>query len=208
MIDPARAGDVIELGPGTGSVTKALLARGVPQERLWLVEFDPIFCQRLRERFGLGDSVVSGDAYDLMGSLAGRLGRPVLAVVSSLPLLNEQPCKRIKLLDEAFALMGPDGAFVQFTYGVRAPISREACGGRYVARCGAPIFLNIPPASVWVYRRPEAAHAVDEEQRRNGMHGRFALMGRHGERVREKIWQDTAQALARGRSKCVPHEFQ
>ena len=147
-VDPRKPGLVVELGPGTGPVTKALLARGVPRERLVLVEFDPQFCKSLALRFPRV-RIVRGDAYSLAQTLEG-LG-PVAAVVSSLPLLNEPPTRRQRLLEEAFALMGPGGVFVQFTYGLTAPVSREACAGRFVAARGAPIWRNLPPASVWTY---------------------------------------------------------
>ena len=62
------------------------------------------------------------------------------------------PHRREKLIGDAFALMGLDGVFVQFTYGLFSPISREACVGRYSPRCGPPVWRNLPPARVWVYR--------------------------------------------------------
>ena len=142
-VDPRKPGLIVELGPGTGPVTKALLARGAPRERLVLVEFDPQFCKALAMRFPKV-RVVRGDAYDLKRTLED-LGQPVAAVVSSLPLLNEPPTRRLKLLEDAFALMGPGGVFVQFTYGLTAPVSREACAGRYVASRGAPIWRNLRP---------------------------------------------------------------
>ena len=113
-VDPQTPGVIVELGPGTGPVTKALIARGIRRERLLLVEYDAYFCNLLAERFPRA-RVLRGDAYALGATLAGRVGRPVAAVVSSLPLLNEPPERRIALLDDAFALMGPDGVFVQFT---------------------------------------------------------------------------------------------
>ena len=70
---------------------------------------------------------MQGDAYDLPRTLAGLAGRPIAAVVSSLPLLNQPPALRAKLIEDAFALMGPDGVFVQFTYGLASPIPRETC---------------------------------------------------------------------------------
>ena len=45
--DPNVSGSVIELGPGTGPVTQALIQRGVAPERLVLVEYDPEFCKLL-----------------------------------------------------------------------------------------------------------------------------------------------------------------
>ena len=151
-VDPLSEGLVVELGPGTGPVTKALIARGIGRERLLLVEYDPHFCKLLAERYGAA-RVVRGDAYALAATLSGHAVGSVAAVVSSLPLLNERPERRLRLLDEAFALMGPDGVFVQFTYGMKCPAPREALAGRYVARSGAPILRNLPPASVWTFRR-------------------------------------------------------
>ena len=79
---------------------------------------------------------------------------PVAAVVSSLPLLYEPPERRLDLLDAAFELMGQDGVFVQFTYGLRSPIPRDACAGKYLARCGPPVLRNLPPAKVQLDSAP------------------------------------------------------
>ncbi len=116
-VDPGGEGLVVELGPGTGPVTRALVERGVARERLLLVEYDDGFCRLLAQRFA-PVRVVQGDAYDLPRTLAGLLDRPIGAVVSSLPLLNQPPEKRAKLIADAFALMGEGGVFVQFTYGL------------------------------------------------------------------------------------------
>ena len=150
-VDPRGEGLVVELGPGTGPVTRALIEHGVARERLVLVEYDGGFCRLLAQRFA-PVRVVQGDAYDLPGALAAFEGRPIAAVVSSLPLLNQPPSKRAKLIADAFALMGPDGVFVQFTYGLASPIPRETCANRFSAHCSAPIWCNLPPARVWTYR--------------------------------------------------------
>ena len=144
-------GLVVELGPGTGPVTGALIEAGLPPERLVLVEYDAAFCRLLKRRFAHA-SVVQGDAYDLPHTLAPLAGQPVAAVVSSLPLLNQPPPRRVKLIADAFALMGPSGSFVQFTYGLKSPIPREASSNRYSAVRSKPIFMNLPPAFVWTYR--------------------------------------------------------
>ena len=150
-VDPGAPGLVVELGPGTGPVTRALIARGFDRRRLVLVEFDPSFCRMLESRFG-PVRVIQGDAYDLPRTLGEFASADVAAVVSSLPLLNQPLHRREKLIADAFALMGPKGVFVQFTYGLYSPIPREICAGRYSARCGPPIWLNLPPARVWTYR--------------------------------------------------------
>jgi len=148
---PLAHGLVVELGPGTGPVTKALVERGLDRRRLVLVEYDRRFCRTLQAAFAPA-AVIEGDAYDLPRALGPLAGRPIRAVVSSLPLLNQPPTRRVKLIDDAFALMGPDGVFVQFTYGLTSPIPTPACAGRYLAHCGAPVWRNLPPARVFTYR--------------------------------------------------------
>jgi phosphatidylethanolamine/phosphatidyl-N-methylethanolamine N-methyltransferase len=155
-VGPRGDGQIVELGPGNGPVTNALIARGIARERLVLVECDACFSRMLSERFPL-TRVVCGDAFNLRASVFGHVSGPVTAVVSSLPLLNELPHRRLRLLEEAFDLMGDDGVFVQFTYGVRSPVPRAALVDRYIARCGVPIFRNLPPARVWTYRRRASA---------------------------------------------------
>src|SRR5580693_79972 len=144
-------GLVVELGPGTGPVTQALIETRVSPERLVLVEYDPGFCRMLEGRFG-GVRVIQGDAYDLPRTLASFTGQPIAVVVSSLPLLNQPPPRRAKLIADAFALMGPAGGFVQFTYGLQSPIPRDVCADRYSAVRSRPILRNLPPAFVWTYR--------------------------------------------------------
>jgi phosphatidylethanolamine/phosphatidyl-N-methylethanolamine N-methyltransferase len=148
---PPPRGLIVELGPGTGPVTRSLIETGVARERLVLVEYDPGFCRLLRERFAPA-MIIQGDAYDLPRTLAGLAGQPIGAVVSSLPLLNQPPERREKLIGDAFALMGPSGLFVQFTYGLQSPIPPAVCANRYAAVRSRPILLNLPPARVWTYR--------------------------------------------------------
>ena len=166
----AAHGLVVELGPGTGPVTRALIERGIERDRLILVEYDLRFCRMLAQRFGL-DEIIQGDAYDLPHTLQRFAGQPIAAIVSSLPLLNQPPHRREKLIDDAFALMGADGRFVQFTYGLLSPIPREFCARRYSAHGSAPIWRNLPPARVWTYRldsdsaRSEAARPKPRSER-------------------------------------------
>ena len=154
-IDPLGEGLVVELGPGTGPVTQALIRRGILPERLVLIEYDAAFCQLLERRFP-GATVIQGDAFRLRETLAGKIDRPVSAVVSSLPLLNMPDNQRLDLLADAFALMPPDGRFVQFTYGLASPMPKKPKGGRavvaFTSEVSAQVWLNLPPARVWVYR--------------------------------------------------------
>ena len=72
-VDPRVRGPVIELGPGTGPVTAALVQRGIAQDRLVLVEYNPDFCKLLKRKFPKA-TIVQGDAYDLGETLQGALG--------------------------------------------------------------------------------------------------------------------------------------
>jgi phosphatidylethanolamine/phosphatidyl-N-methylethanolamine N-methyltransferase len=149
-VDPARPGPIIELGPGTGPVTEALLMQGVDPARLVLVEFDPTFCRLLRARYPQA-TVVQGDAYGLRRLLAGLLQQPAAAVVSGLPLFTKPLRLRLRLLFEAFGLMSPGAPFIQFTYAAVPPIPKRL--DRVRAEASERIWMNIPPARVWVYRK-------------------------------------------------------
>jgi phosphatidylethanolamine/phosphatidyl-N-methylethanolamine N-methyltransferase len=149
-VDPSIAGPIIELGPGTGPITEALVAQGIDPSRLVLVEFDPKFCRLLQDRYPAA-TVVQGDAYSLKRLLAGYLKDPAAAVVSGLPLFTKPLKVRLKLIYEALALMLPGAPFVQFTYAAVAPIPRAL--DRVRAEASERIWMNIPPARIWVYRR-------------------------------------------------------
>jgi phosphatidylethanolamine/phosphatidyl-N-methylethanolamine N-methyltransferase len=150
-VDPKSAGPVIELGPGTGPVTEALVERGIDPSRLVLVEFDPVFCKLLRARYP-ESTVVQGDAYRLKTTLEHLIRAPAAAVVSSLPLLNKPIRTRLRLIHDALALMQPAAPFVQFTYSMTAPpIPKRSLGLK--AEASDRIWMNLPPARVWAYRR-------------------------------------------------------
>lgn len=150
FVDPSLDGHVIELGPGTGAVTAALVEQGVDPARLVLVEFNPTFCRLLRARYP-DATVVQGDAYAIKRLLGSLLRQPAAAVVSGLPLFTKPLKFRLRLVDDAFALLTPGAPFVQFTYAVVSPIPRSHAGA--TAQCSERIWLNLPPARVWVYRR-------------------------------------------------------
>ncbi|MEX0853557.1 MAG: methyltransferase domain-containing protein [Bauldia sp.] len=142
---------VLELGPGTGPVTAALIERGIAPERIVAVEFNPDFCALLVERFR-GLSVVAGDAYDLDGTLPPGLAGPYAAVVSSLPLRNRPRQERRRLIENALDRVLPGGRLIQFSYGLGPPVA--AAPGRFTVERTALVLANLPPARVWVYRRP------------------------------------------------------
>lgn len=147
---PLTEGDVLELGPGTGVVTEAILARGIAPERLTAIEYDPAFADLVKQRCP-GVTVIRGDAFDLARTLGPR--PPFAAILSGLPLLNFPPERRAHLLAQIFAQLQPGAPFIQFSYGLKPPV--EPPPGIGVARA-AFIPLNLPPARVWVYRSTTA----------------------------------------------------
>jgi phosphatidylethanolamine/phosphatidyl-N-methylethanolamine N-methyltransferase len=152
-VDPDSDGPVVELGPGTGPVTEALVAAGVAPSRLVLVEFNPTFCRLLRARYP-DATLVQGDAYSLRRLLETLLLQPAAAVVSGLPLVTKPIKMRLRLIRDAFDLMLPGAPFVQFTYSVASPLPRRL--GGFSVEASERIWMNLPPARVWVYRRSEA----------------------------------------------------
>jgi phosphatidylethanolamine/phosphatidyl-N-methylethanolamine N-methyltransferase len=135
------SGDVLELGPGTGVFTAALLARGLPPERLTLIEYDANFAAALRARFA-GVRVIEGDAF-AFANLASSTR--FSTVVSGLPLLNYPREKGCALIAAALAR---GASFVQFSYGWSAPVLPPKGATVTLA---ARIWRNLPPAAVWVY---------------------------------------------------------
>ena len=149
QIDPRTPGLVLELGPGTGVITKAILARGIAPERLALVEYNEDFARHNAARFP-DVSVIQGDAFDLAKALGPRFTQPFAAVVSGLPLLNFPIAMRRRLVDGALERLAPGAPLIQFSYGTHAPVVPPP--GHSVVRA-ALVWANVPPARVWVYRK-------------------------------------------------------
>lgn len=143
-----QTGTVIELGPGTGVFTEALLRRGVAEENLVLVEYGAEFANQLSARFP-GAKTVRMDAAHLR-KLPLHPSAPVGAVVSGLPLLSMPLRKVLAILEGAFSHLRHGGAFYQFTYGPRCPIARPLLDrlGLRATYVGST-FANIPPAAVY-----------------------------------------------------------
>ncbi|NLH82542.1 MAG: methyltransferase domain-containing protein [Phyllobacteriaceae bacterium] len=152
-VDPERPGMVVELGPGTGVVTQALIERGIAPERIVSIEYNRDFCALLRQRFPRVP-FVHGDAYRMGQAIAGHVGEerhPVAAVVSSLPLFTRPLPERTRLLDESFARMEPGAPFIQFSYALVSPVPHGAT--RFELERSGWVVRNLPPARVWIYRR-------------------------------------------------------
>ncbi|BCH27432.1 SAM-dependent methyltransferase [Mesorhizobium sp. L-8-10] len=148
----AAAGPVLELGPGTGAFTRALLARGVKEEDLTLVEADADFAALLRRRFPTA-RIVECDAASIRA--LPLFDRPVVgAAVSGLPFRLIPPRKAMAILEGVFANMRAGGALYQFTYGRRCPIDQVVLDrlDLEVRRVGSTL-RNFPPATAYCISR-------------------------------------------------------
>jgi phosphatidylethanolamine/phosphatidyl-N-methylethanolamine N-methyltransferase len=143
-------GPVIELGPGTGALTRALLARGVLPHRLALIEADPHFADALAKRYPKAtilrmDAARLGDTESLFGD------ELACAVVSGLPLLSMPASQVAAIVQGVFERqLRSDGMFYQFTYGPRCPLPTALLKrlNLQAHRVGSAL-LNLPPAAVY-----------------------------------------------------------
>jgi phosphatidylethanolamine/phosphatidyl-N-methylethanolamine N-methyltransferase len=143
-------GYVVELGGGTGPVTRAILDTGLAPERLIVVERDPLLHRHLAARYP-SVRVLQGDAMHLQRLLRREGIQPVKAIVSSLPLLSMKKAIQHRIGAQAFAVLAPGAPLIQFTYGLFSPLNRDRLGvhGTVEDR----VLQNLPPASVWLYRK-------------------------------------------------------
>jgi phosphatidylethanolamine/phosphatidyl-N-methylethanolamine N-methyltransferase len=153
-VSPASA-PVIELGPGTGVFTRSILARGIPEERMALIEYSADFADKLRRDFPRAQ-VHRMDATHLRHvELFG--GERAGAVISGIPLLLMRSKSVIGVLESAFDRLRDDGAFYQFTYVLDTPVAESILDhlGLEATRIGGTL-VNFPPAAVYRIRRRTA----------------------------------------------------
>ena len=143
---------VLELGPGTGAVTEALIKRGLREDRLVAIERNPKMARLLRDKFPRAQIII-GDAWHLDHLLRSRREpvESVGAVISSLPLLNFPPVEAEALTQKIRAILEPDGNWVQYSYHLGKKQVRGAAS--FKLRASKIIWLNFPPARVSVFRK-------------------------------------------------------
>lgn len=147
---------ILEIGPGTGVITEALLEAGAAPEKLWLLERDRRLAAILERKFP-DLNILVGDARELTRLIDPHRSVPFDVVFSSLPLLNMRKKEIHMILTEILALLDRRGELIQYSYSTRPPISETLC--RELGITGvraATVLRNLPPARVWKYRfRPD-----------------------------------------------------
>jgi phosphatidylethanolamine/phosphatidyl-N-methylethanolamine N-methyltransferase len=148
LVDLSRPGPVLELGAGTGGITRGLLRAGCPRDRLIALEREPRLATALERRFP-GIATIVGDATALADHLP-RLGIDRLcAVVSSLPIKWFSLAAQRAVVEPCLARLGPSGAFLQMTNAFASPIAIGPLG--IAGERLAYVWRNLPPAQVWTY---------------------------------------------------------
>ncbi|MBM3539315.1 MAG: methyltransferase domain-containing protein [Alphaproteobacteria bacterium] len=148
-----RIGDddvVVELGAGTGAVTKALLDAGIPKERLFVIEIDADMCTYLRKWYPQAQ-VIHGDAGALVDILPRKHHGKVATVISGIPMITLPEDVQARLIRSWLGQLKPGGRLLQYTYSLISPIPQKKFG-LSVRRAGMT-FLNLPPASVFKYEK-------------------------------------------------------
>lgn len=150
VITPASGLPVLELGPGTGVITKAILARGIKPENLTAIEYSTDFYQHLMRNYP-GVNFINGDAFDLDKTIGPVSEQKFDCVISAVPLLNFPMQARINLIDNLLDRVPPGRPVVQISYGPVSPVVARPT--QYHIRHLDFIVRNIPPAQLWVYSR-------------------------------------------------------
>ncbi len=145
---------VLELGPGTGVVTQALLERGHSPQRIVAIEKSPKMADHLRERFP-DTHIVTGDALDLVELLKLQINQSnnLAVVFSSLPMMNFEPEAAARLAKIIHSVLRPKGRLVQYSYHIGTRQPKPPAHFRFVD--SEWVLLNLPPARVSVYEKQE-----------------------------------------------------
>lgn len=149
-------GPVLELGPGTGPVTEALIEGGRSVDEIIVVERDAGLCRTLEKRFR-GLPVLHGNALEIDAILAKAQISSVSVVVSGLPMRTVEPKRAARCYSGAFQLMPSGGTIIQYTYGFRPPVDPDEAALKLDARFVGREWRNVPPMGIWRYRLPAAS---------------------------------------------------
>lgn len=150
VINPHSQGPVLELGPGTGVITKAILARNVKPEKLYSIEHTEAFLPQLRSEFP-DVNIIHGDAFQLDEALPDMKGVQFDTIVSAVPLLYFPAEHRVNFVNDLLNRLKPGRPVVQISYCPLSPVPSDQ--ETYSVEPLDWMLRNIPPARLWVFRR-------------------------------------------------------
>lgn len=143
MLPRHRKGLIVEVGPGTGALTAALVQRIQEKDRLMLLEHSPYFASALRDSYPQV-AVIHGDAAKMDQFIAPDT--EVAAIVSSLPLLNFAPEYRAQILRQYHDALPKRGRLIFVSYNMRC--NQEILKAGFTSRYHRFEMRNLPPARV------------------------------------------------------------
>jgi len=138
-------GYIVELGAGTGAVTKALLQRGVPPSRLLVFERSETMASLLMQRFP-GIRIIQDDAAHMAKYLPKNAY--IATIVSSLPFVSLPVPVSEKIICAIQNILG-ENPLIQYTYALNKKTLLEEKG--FVINKKQTVWLNFPPAHVMSY---------------------------------------------------------
>ncbi len=151
VIDTGSGLPVLELGPGTGVITKAILKQGVKPADLYSIEYSQDFVDHLNTIFP-EVNIIQGDAFDLDSALGEKKDQKFDCIISAVPMLNFPMDRRIQLVESLLSRIPRGRPLMQITYGPLPPV--PAGRGNYTVQHYDFVVRNVPPAQLWVYRSP------------------------------------------------------
>ena len=130
-IDFGRARNIVEYGPGVGTITTELLRRMAMNARLLAIEFNGEFVELLREaiadpRFELAH----GGAHEVLALMAAHRVPRADVVVSGIPFSTMDDEMRERILRSTYRALAPEGVFIVYQYSRRVLPDLERIFGR------------------------------------------------------------------------------
>lgn len=149
---PEKDEYIVELGGGTGRLTAAILARGIPGSQLIVLEMQPSLAKFLKKNFPT-ITVIKGNAADLVNLLPPNVIGKIKTIVSGIPMVNLRFQDQQSIVSACKNAMKCDGALLQFTYRLGSPLPSNKLGleQRYLGH----VLMNMPPAAIWEYKNTQ-----------------------------------------------------
>lgn len=149
---------VVELGPGTGSFTRAILERIAPGSRVMAIEVEAEFVERLRPRWPSVEFVLAS-AVELEHLVRARGMQPVDHIVSGLPFASMRVEDSSRIMDGILHTLRPGGTFTTFQYLHGYWMTPGRLFRREMSRRLGParrqlVMKNFPSAFILTWTRP------------------------------------------------------
>lgn len=154
---------IVEIGAGTGRLTRAILAQGANIDKLAMIEIDPLMCTFLKQSLKnlyhptTELKVIEGDASNLAEIIPKAWAGKVDYVFSAIPLLNLDEWIREKIIQAALDILNPvTGSILHISYSPISPI--RFMSGEILQKRVVSLWGNVPPGFVWQFTQKRYLH--------------------------------------------------